>query len=208
MNKQILMITAAGLLAWDYQAHAAGDVRAAFGAGTYEVDTSEGKAESDLIGFDLRGSFKPTEKLFLRGEYLSTSGDKIEAGGEKFDIDTEIDVLRLGAGYGVNAGPVRVYGVLEYANVNVEIDGEGDDTNGWGVGGGIADQGSGPWLWNVELSWLSLDEVDGASLDATLGYRFTPALSGLIGVQSYVLEADGGDELTLSQFYLGGQFSF
>ena len=190
-------------------AHAGGTVRGAIGTGSFELDEKSGfDADADTTVFDFRGAFDVSEHVFLRGEYTSASADELDVEGTDFDIDTDISALRLGAGYGANVGGVRLYGVAEFVQLEIEVDGEGEDGNGYGLTGGIADQGKGKLLWSVELSFLDVEETAGATLDATVGYRFTPSLAGVVGLQSYALEDSDENELSLGALYLGLEARF
>ena len=212
--KSSVGLIGAGLLGAAMQVHAAGgDVRASVGSGFTEIDIDGwNKIKADTTAFDVRGSFKPTDNIFLRGQYLTHSGDKVEISGDKYKADTDIDLLRLAAGYGGNVGSLRLYGAVEYVDVDGELSDDVDSLkyNGDGIGitGGISDQGTGNWIWSVELSLLKLDDVDGASFEASLGYRFTPLFSVIGGVQSYAFEDDYDDEYSFGQVYIGAQLSF
>lgn len=211
--KSSVWLIGAGLMGAALQAQAAGDVRAAIGSGIFELEGDGDKLESDsLTSFDFRATFKPTDNIFVRGQYMLGSSDKIEIEGDKYDVDTDIDVLRLAVGYGANVSEIRLYGAVEYVDLTLEISGGGEsikgDDNGVAITGGIGDQGTGKWLWNVELSLIKLDELDGASLEASVGYRFTPAFSVGGGLQSYAFEDSDDYEYNFGQLYIGAQLSF
>jgi hypothetical protein len=201
------LLLCVGVLAVGAQAHAFGNVRAAIGGGSFELDDSDLDVDADLSSVDFRAAFHVNGHVFLRGQYTRYSANEIEVDGDDFDADMNLDTLRLAAGYGGDVGSIRLYGAAEYVKLDVEIEGEGDDGNGWAVTVGIGDQNKSKLMWNAELSFLDVDDTSGASLDASIGYRITPAFAGLIGVQSYALE-DEATELSFGSAYLGLQLSF
>lgn len=212
--KSSAWLIGAGLMGAAMQVQAAGgDVRASVGAGSFELDPDGGyKLEADTTSFDFRGSFKPTDNIFLRGQYLLSTGDEIEIDGDDYNVDTDINMLRLAVGYGGNVSSVRLYGAVEYVDLDLELSGEGESLEGKDDGvaltGGIGDQGLGNWIWSVELSLIKLDETDGAALEASVGYRFSPAFSVVGGLQSLAFEDDYNYEYTFGQLYIGAQLSF
>jgi hypothetical protein len=211
MKRSLELIGAGLLLGASLQAQAAVDVRAAIasGYGEIEVPGLDAKIE-DFVGGDFRARFQANEHVFLRGQYLTMSGSDFRANGQDYDVDTDLDVLRLGVGYGSNWNAIRLYAAAEYVDLKLGIEGEDDNADGLGATVGIGDQGNGSWFWNAELSALLLDDLRGASLEASVGYRFTPTVAGLIGVQSYSLEDsdDSDSEFGFGQVYAGFQLSF
>ncbi len=210
MSKWALALSAS-LMGMAFSAQAAGgDVRASIGGGSFKVepDYDYDYEADEVTTFDIRAAFKPTENVFLRGQYLMGSADKLEYAGYDYDTDLDINVLRLGAGYGGNAGSIRVYGALEYVDIEISVDNDEIGDDGVAFTGGIGDQGAGSWLWNVELSLIKLQDSNGASLEATLGYRFTPMFALVGGIQSYAFEDDYDAEYSYGQLHIGGQLSF
>lgn len=211
MNYRALLLCVgfAGLVGTSIQAQAGGSLRAAVGAGSFELDDDDSglDADADLTSFDFRGAFQLSNNVFLRGQYTLNSADKIKVDGTKYDTDIDLNTLRLGAGYGADVGSIRLYGAAEFVKLDFKIEDESDDGNGWGLTIGIGNQSQSNWIWNAELSFLDVEGTTGASVDASVGYRFTPMFAGLFGVQSYAFE-DDGTELTLGSGYLGVQLMF
>lgn len=191
-------------------AYAGGNVSAAIGGGSYEIDVDDGSdvEADDIAGFDLRGHFEVSPNVFLRVGYLTTSGDEVEIGGTNYSADTDIDVVRMGAGYGSNAGSIRVYGAIEYVDFQFGVEGDDDSSDGVGLTAGLSDQGLGNVMWSVELSILALDDLEGGRFDARLGYRFTPMFAAFVGLESYALEDDYDAEFSMGHVFLGGTLSF
>jgi hypothetical protein len=211
MKSSLGLIAAGLLLGATTQTQAAVDVRAALAGGYAEIEAPGLDAKvDDFVGGDFRARFQANEHVFLRGQYLTMSGDEFRANGQDYYVDTDLDVLRLGAGYGSDWNAIRLYAAAEYVDLELGLDGESDGTDGFGASVGIGDQGGGNWVWNVELTALFLDDLRGAGLDASIGYRFTPMFTGLIGVQSYALEDkdDSDNEFNFGQTYIGVQLSF
>lgn len=211
MKRSVELIGAGLLLGASLQAQAAVEVRAALAGGAGEIESPGFDAKiKDFVGGDFRARFEAGEHVFLRGQYVTLSGDEFRTDGQTYDIDTDLDVLRLGAGYGSDWKAIRLYAAIEYIDLDLGIEGESDSTDGIGGSVGIGDQGKSNWAWNLELSVLRLDDLDGASIDASVGYRFTPSLTGLIGVQSYSFEDkdDSDNEFSFGHSYIGIQLSF
>jgi hypothetical protein len=201
------LLLCVGVLGVSVQAQALGNVRAAIGGGSLELDDSDLDIDADLSSADFRAAFQVNEHVFLRGQYTRYSANEIEIDGDDLDADMDLDTMRLGAGYGGDVGSIRLYGAAEYVKLDFKIEGESDDGNGWGVTLGIGDQNKSKLMWNAEMSFLDVEGTGGASLDASIGYRITPFFAGLIGVQSYALK-DEGSELSFGSAYLGLQLSF
>lgn len=164
--------------------------------------------ESSGSGISIRGQGDLAPHLFLRGSYVSTSGDEVEVDGTDFDIDVDTSVLRAGFGLqGTNAS-LRYYGALEYAKVELEVEGEGDSENGYVLSGGLGDTGQTAFLWNVELGYITAGDSDGALVAFDLGYRFNPNLALVLGYEGYSVEDDDGVEDLLAHGSLGIRYQF
>ncbi len=189
-------------------AMAGGEVRAAVAGGLFEIDEDAGfDSQADTAGFDIRARVDIDPHFFARGQYLRTQANEIEVDNEDLDIDLDFNTLRLGAGYGGQVGAIRLYGVIEYIDLDLKLDGDDGGDNGYGASVGIADPGKSSFVWNAELSLLDVGGTGGAAFDATVGYRITPAFAVLVGLQSYVFEEDDV-ELSDGNFTLGGSFTF
>jgi len=207
--KYRVLLFCLGVLGMGAQAQAFGTtLRAAAGSGSFELDEDAGMdAEGDLSSADFRAAFQVNEHVFLRGQYMHSSGDEVEIDDVEYDADIDWNTMRLGAGYGGKLGAIRLYGVAEYIDLDFKVDGETDGGNGWGVTIGIGDQGSTKLLWSAELSVLDVEGTSGMSIDSSIGYRITPLFGVLIGAQSYTFE-EHSDELSLFNLYLGLQLAF
>ena len=191
------LLTAALLLVSCTPAMATGWIEARIADGTYEFDQDD--ADIDLeaegaAGFDLRAQFDATPNLFLRGEYLSSEADEAELNGDEFDIDIEAEVLR--GGVGLQSGST--------VKMNLELESEEANEDGFAMSGGLKDGGTAKFLWNVELGLVQLDDTDGGTFDVTLGYRFNPTVAVFGGAQSYVFGEDDDNDGELSLVHLTG----
>jgi len=187
----------------------AGSIEARLAGGTSEIDDGVDKLEYDSTGFDLRGSLNLNPNFFVRGSILSVSSDEVEFQGDTFDAEIETTIFRFGGGYETTLGSIVGFGALEYGKVELELEGDGDDDKGAVISLGLKDSGAGAFLWQVELGYLSLKDNKGATLDLTLGYRATPSLAIVGGLQSYAVKDDEFDEeFTVGNAFIGGRFSF
>ena len=177
--------------------------------GKYEIDDDIDEVEAeDAEGFDLRAQFEPTPNVFFRAQYLKSESDELEVNGTDVDgVDFEFDMLRGGVGLQGGDG-LRYYGVVEYGEAGFEIEGEEVEDDGVVLAVGLSDDGSGPWLWNVEAGAVAFDDVEGGVFEFTLGYRLNPSVAVLLGGQAYRLEDDFDGELDITHGTLGLRISF
>jgi hypothetical protein len=210
------MIAAAAAMAFASPAFAVSFVEARLASSVYEeelaanIATEVGfsKIETEGKGFSFRGQMDLAPSLFGRASYVFTSGDEIEVDGVDLDLDFDATVLRAGLGLQGSSENLRYYGALDYAKVKLEVDGEGDDENGYVLAGGLGDAGSGALLWNVELGYVDIGDSDGALLGFDIGYRFTPNLAVTLGYEGYSVEDDAGTEILLAHGFLGLRYQF
>lgn len=160
------------------------------------------------VGAELRGEFAASDSLSLRGRYSFSQSDEVDLNGETFDADTDISLLRLGASVQVALQAIRIYGALDFAQVETEIEGESNDENGYVISGGIRDLGQGPFIWNVELGYVDIGDASGVAIEGNLGYQVTPSFALIGGIDSYGLEDDFDVEIGLANISFGGRFSF
>lgn len=178
--------------------------------GSYEVDNdfdNEKIETEEASGFDVRGQFNPTERIFVRAEYLTSEADEIEINGTDFDADFEVDTVRGGAGF-QGGSSFRYYGVVEYAEIELDLEGVRGKEDGLILSGGLKDAGAGAFLWNVELGLVKFDDSDGGAFEFTLGYRFNPHVALVGGAQGYGLEDDEDIELSVTHATLGVRVGF
>lgn len=115
----------------------------------------------------------------------------------------------LRGGIGLQGGHgLRYYGVVEYGEAGFDIEGEEVEDDGVILAVGLSDDGSGPFLWNVEAGVLEFDDVEGGTFEFTLGYRLNPAVALLIGAQGYRLEDDFDGDIDITHGTLGLRVSF
>lgn len=164
--------------------------------------------ESTGTGISIRGQGDLSPNLFVRGSYVSTSGDEVEVDGVDFDIDVDASVLRAGLGLQGTNATLRYYGALEFAKVEIEVEGDGDGENGYVLYGGLGDTGQNAFLWSVELGYIKAGDSDGALFAFDLGYRFNPHLALVIGYEGYAVEDDEGVEDLLAHGSLGIRYQF
>lgn len=178
----------------------------------FELDDGVDKIEMDGVGVDARAHAELGPNLFLRGQVLATRGDKGELNGASLDIDNDLSVFRGGAGIQGTTGSVVLYGAAEYGKVKLKVSGPGGSAVGEDKGfigsAGLRDDGSGSFLWQAEIGVLALDESEGAALDFTLGYRFTPGFALVVGAQAYALKDDTDVEYRIASGTVGARFSF
>ena len=177
--------------------------------GKYEIDDDIDEIEAEeATGFDLRAQIEPTPNVFFRAQYLNSESDELEVNGTDVDdVDFEFDMLRGGVGLQGGEG-FKYYGVVEYGEAGFDIEGVEVEDDGVILSVGLSDDGSGPFLWNVELGAVEFDDVDGGAFEFTLGYRLNPSLAIVLGGQGYALEDDFDGEIDVSHATLGVRVSF
>lgn len=173
-----------------------------------EIEDDFDTIEVEGSGFDLRGQVQLTPSLFGRASYLSTESDEVELNGVDVDGDIEFDVLRAGLGLMGANNNLGYFGALEYFDADLTVEGLGEGESGFGASFGLRDAGMTPFIWNVELGILRLEDVDGGMFQADLGYRFNPTVALVGGVQSYALEDDFDVEYAFVQVTLGIRLQF
>lgn len=175
----------------------------------HEVEAGPDEVESEGSGYQFRSHFDVGEHFFLRGSVLSEDTDEVDFNGVEVPADLETRVARFGIGYTHVADAVRLYGAAEYADLEIDLQGEKAEDDGLLLSAGIGDNGEGAFLWEAEYGLLRLDESDGSTLSFTLGYRFNERFAIVGGGQAYYFEDDGeNSETTLSYGTLGARFSF
>lgn len=184
-------------------------LEARFAGGKYEIDDDIDEVEAEeATGFDLRAQFEASPNLFFRAQYLKSESDELEVNGVDIDgVDFEFDMLRGGVGLQGGRG-LRYYGVVEYGEAGFEIEGQETEDDGVMFAVGLSDDGSTPFLWNVEAGLLEFDDVEGGVFEVTLGYRLNPAVSLLAGVQGYRLEDDFDGDIDITHGTLGLRITF
>lgn len=180
-----------------------------FAGGKYELDDDIDEVEADEAeGFDLRAQFEPAPNVFFRAQYLKSESDELEVNGTDIDgIDFEFDMLRGGVGLQGGQG-LRYYGVVEYGEAGFDIEGEEAEDDGVILAVGLSDDGSTPFLWNIEAGVLEFDDVEGGVFEATLGFRLNPSVALLAGIQGYRLEDDFEGDIDVTHGTLGVRISF
>lgn len=188
-------------------AHAELDLRL-LGSG-HEIEAGPDEVESEGSGYQLRSHFDVGEHFFVRGSVLSEDTDEVDLNGVEVAADLETRVARFGLGYSHVADAVRLYGAAEYADLEIDLQGEKAQDDGLLLSAGIGDNGEGAFLWEAEYGLLRLDESDGTTLTFTLGYRFSERFAVVGGGQAYYFEDDAeNSETTLAYGTLGVRFSF
>ena len=195
-----------GLLAAAPSAHGAFEVRLVGSA--HELEAGPDEVESEGGGYQLRSHFALGEHFFLRGSVLSEDSDEVDLNGVEVPADLETRVARVGLGYAHVAEAVRLYGSAEYADLELDLEGERAEDDGLLLSGGITDNGEGAFLWEVEYGFLRLSDSDGSTLAFTLGYRFSERFAIVGGGQAYIFDNDDDSETTLGYGSLGMRFSF
>lgn len=164
-----------------------------------------GSEDIDQDGFKLEGSFVAGELALLRASYASLSGD--ESG---LDLDT--DTLIAGAGYLFSAGENTVIDVgLEYRTDDLKLSdccsSISDDVNGLGLSAGVRSWVNEKLELYARASYLEGDYEGGLALDLSGTLYVTEQFGVSLGFE-YLDADDEGVSVELSQFVLGGRFSF
>ena len=181
---------------------------ARFASGSTELDDGFDNVELEGVGFDLRAHFDANESVFVRGSGLSTSGDEGKLNGSSGDVDSELRVLRGGAGYQSVTDSFLLYAVAEYGEAKLSVEDVSATDDGFVLSAGIKDQGKSQFLWQAELGYVAFDELSGAVFEFTVGYRITPSVALLLGGQGYSLKDDDEIDYSISHGTLGARFSF
>lgn len=175
------------------------DGRVAAGIQTLESDS--GDLDIDSLGVDARGHFDIDENLFLRSSVLIARG-KAKAGPSK--DDSELHIFRFGLGYQSALPKAIAYGALEFDRHWLKVGKQVTEHAGLVGSVGARDPGTSPFLWQAELGLLSVGSVGGV-VDVQAGYRITPSMAVLAGLQSYFLSED---QQSITSGTVGLRFDF
>lgn len=180
---------AAGLLALAAgvaQADSEFDARAV--GGSQRFDSAAGSL--DGLGFAVGGRFEASDTIFVRADLLMTRSENNGGNG-----NSDFRVYRGGLGYQHRLPGFVAYGAFDLIRMRLKLGPEVSEDSGFLAAVGIRDAGDGPWLWQAELGALSMDEP-GAGIDLQLGYRASPNITLLTGLQSYLLGGKGDRQVT------------
>jgi hypothetical protein len=167
-----------------------------------ELDSDFGSDEVDGDGFSLQGSFDITDNLFAYGDYYTRTLE--DAFGE-FDWNT----MRIGIGFSFDNVPIYIG--VNWEDVEIEIEGDSDSEDGFGIrAGGRLPLGERFALLG-ELGYTVLDEA--SSADAAIGVSVTlnETASIFADYRATVYEPDDNPDdvtLTLNDLRLGVRFDF
>lgn len=195
------------LVAMPTVASATGYIEARLVANQSEIEADGDKFEVDTTGYEFRGAFDINDQVGARFSYIGLDGDKVTFEGDDFDVDTTFKFLRIGptikfSDVGTN---MKFYGAAEYVKFTVGAEGEDDSEGGFDLAIGLADKGKTKLLWDAEVGYIKIQDSTGGFVQGSIGYRITPSLALLVGIQSYAVEK--GD-ITFMNGTAGVRFSF
>jgi hypothetical protein len=163
-----------------------------------------GNASSDGgFGFGARGRFAVTPDFFLQAEYQDNAYDRFEGGTG----DPEASDLRLGGGF-LTSGDARVYGLFEFVQIGLKIDGVADqEESGYGVHLGF--RGEGDSHAYGQVGFLDVGDL-GDGFEFLIGgvIAFGPVFGMFVDYRLSTLEEDLGAESRISDLRIGGRLSF
>jgi hypothetical protein len=146
-------------------------------------------------GLGLRGWARVHPNWLLHGEYQTT---------EMEETKTKVDSLRLGAGFVRDLGGAAMWLVKgEYVDFGPDL-----EQAGFGVHGGVMLQSDSALSWSGTLGYLSTDDTDGLEINVGAHYAFNPKWGAVLDYRNYMGNADPSGDFDLSEFRLGGTFTF
>jgi hypothetical protein len=156
---------------------------------------SGGTRGNSGTGFGARGWAMLNPSWFLHGEYQST---------DMSDTNAKLDSLRLGGGFiGALGGETKWLAKGEYVDFGSDL-----DQSGFGVHGGIILAAESPLSYFGTLGYLNTDDTDGLELDAGAHYAFTRCWGVVLDYRNYMGRVDPSGGFDVSEFRLGGTFTF
>jgi hypothetical protein len=146
-------------------------------------------------GFGVRGWGMLNPSWFLHGEYQSTEAE---------DADVTVQSLRLGSGFVGSMGGETLWLVKgEYVDFGSDL-----EQSGFGVHGGIMLESESALSYAGTLGYLSTDDTDGLEVNVGAHYAFNPQWGAVLDYRNYMGSVDPSGDFDLSEFRLGGTFTF
>ncbi len=175
----------------------------------FELDDSVDSLEfSSDGGFGIKGEFNFSDQAFLTAEYQTVDYDKAKLVGlGSAPVDVTFDDLRVGLGFHFSAGS-PIYAKIEMVKLEIEIEGEKGDDNGFGAHLGVRDRLDNGLAYYAQVGYLDVGDVgDGFEFLVGGAFNFTPNVGLFVDYRHTQLE-EGEFEVTLGEARLGLRLSF
>jgi hypothetical protein len=158
------------------------------------VDSGIARGNSGT-GLGVRGSGMLTQNWSLHGEYEST---------EMEETGVILESLRVGTGFvGAMGGETMWLVKGEYVDFGSDL-----EQSGFGVHGGIVLQSESALSYFGTLGYLRTGDTEGPELGVGAHYAFSPRWGAVFDYRNYLGSADPSGDFEVSEFRLGGTFSF
>jgi hypothetical protein len=146
-------------------------------------------------GAGVRGWGMLNPNWSLHGEYQATAME---------DDEVTVESLRLGTGFvGAMGGETMWLVKGEYVDFGSDL-----EQSGVGVHGGILLKTDSALSYSGTLGYLLTDDTDGPEVNVGAHYAFNPQWGSALDYRNYLGSADPSGDFGLSEFRLGGTFSF
>ncbi len=190
-------------------ASAAGSVDIRYADGNLDAEDGFDEIETDRDGFDLRGEFDISDQALIGVSFLSTESDEIDLNGVSYQGDIDLDILRLGVAVKINEGPASLFGKLEFARATLDIEGLGDESeNGGIVSLGARGENNSPFIWDFEVGYVKLSDLDGITYGGNIGFKLNPQFALIGGIQGYDIEDEYDVEYDIFHWTIGVRMLF
>jgi len=154
------------------------------------------------FGVGARTRFALGPELFAQGEVQVNAYQGLGAA----DADGEATTLRAGVGF-LTSGDARVYGLLEFVQLGIDIDGIADGSeSGYGLHLGM--RGEGDSHLYGQVGFLDIGDVDGLELLFGGVFAFNPLFGMFVDYRDTRLETGLGNETNVSDLRIGLRMSF